>query len=432
MLTTTKGAAMTGTIAERPDRGAEDAPQYPMSRGSCPFDPPPDLREIRAQRPITRVTIWDGSTPWLVTRHADVRAVLADRRFSSDIRTPGFPLISPSRAGRADRPTPPFIVLDDPEHARLRKMLISDFTVRSTESLRPMVTEVVTALLDAMAAGPRPVDLVSSFALPLPSMVICRMLGVPYSDHEFFQGLSARLLTSTTAPEEVLRASEELNAYLRSLVEAKVAADDPGDDLLGRLVVQRVRTGELAVEEAVSMAALLLIAGHETTANQLALGTLVLLQHPEQADELRGTDDPALVAGAVEELLRLLTIVHNARGRIATEDVELGGVLIRAGEGVLAANETANRDPEAFPNPDELDIHRRARHHVAFGFGVHQCLGQPLARLELQVAYPALLRRFPDLRLAAPVDDLHFRSDKIVYGVASVPVTWDGARSAPR
>ncbi|MFC4949350.1 cytochrome P450 [Pseudonocardia sp. GCM10023141] len=414
---------MTGTIAERPAHEAAELPGFPMSRGGCPFDPPPPLAQLREERPIGRVTLFDGSTPWLITRHADVRAVLSDPRISSDFRREGFPMISPARFRGAQAGPPSFISLDDPEHSRLRKMLISDFTVRSTEALRPMVAEIVEELLDAMAAGPQPVDLVTAFTLPLPSMVICRLLGVPYSDHELFQRLSAQLLNLDTDPEVAMRAAAELRDYLRSLVEAELAAPEPGEALLGKLVVRRVRTGELTVDEAVAMGLLLLVAGHETTANQLALGTLTLLQYPEQAEVLRTTDDPAVVARAVEELLRLLTIVHRARVRVAVEDLEVDGVLIRAGEGVLVSNESANRDPAAFENPDTLDIHRSARHHVAFGFGVHQCLGQPLARLELQVAYPALLRRFPNLKVAAEIDDLTFRSTNVVYGVSALPVT---------
>ncbi|MCW2721797.1 cytochrome P450 [Pseudonocardia sp.] len=409
---------MTGTLAERPNT---EALHYPMSRGGCPFDPPAALQELRETEPISRVRIWDGSTPWLITRHEDARAVLADQRFSADFRKDGYPPTSPGQKVRRAK-VRSFISMDDPEHARYRKMLISEFTVKHTESLRPMITEVVGELLDTMAAGPKPVDLVQAFTLPLPSMVICRMLGVPYSDHAFFQRISAKLLNNTTAPQEALAATDELSDYLLKLVHAKDA--DPRDDLTSRLVLRRMRTGEIDADELVAMLNLLLIAGHETTANQLALGTLTLLQHPEQADELRTTDDPALVGGAVEELLRLLTIVHSGRRRVATEDVEIGGVTIRAGDGVVVAGEVANRDPQAFDDPDELNIHRSARHHVAFGFGVHQCLGQPLARLELQIAYPALLRRFPDLAVTEKVEDLPFRDEMLVYGLHELPVTW--------
>jgi cytochrome P450 len=404
---------MTGTLAERP--------AFPMARGRCPYDPPPEVTALREERPVGRVTLYDGSSAWLFTRHADVRALLADRRFSSDIRRPGFPLTSPGRKGRVlDNPT--FITLDDPEHNRLRRMLISEFTVRRTESLRAMVTEVVHDLLEKMAAGPQPADLVTSFTLPLPSLVICRMLGVPYADHDYFQQLSAKLLTTSSAPEEVLASITELCSYLADVIRKRMS--EPDDGMISRVLVPRVEAGDLTLDEAASMARLLLVAGHETTANQLALGTMVLLDNPEQAAELRESDDPAVVDSAVEELLRLLTIVHQARGRVATEDVEIGGVLVRAGEGVLASNEAANRDPDAFPDPDQLDIHRGEKHHVAFGFGVHQCLGQPLARLELRIAYPALLRRFPGLAVAKPVEELAFRGDKFVYGVHHLPVTW--------
>ncbi|NMH97077.1 cytochrome P450 [Pseudonocardia acidicola] len=408
----------TSTTTTR--RPADQAPpRYPMRRG-CPFDPPAELRRLREERPISRVRLWDGSTPWLVTRYEDVRAVLADRRFSSDSSRPGYPANSPG-VQVTRRQTPSFIAMDDPEHARYRKMLIGDFTVRRTEALRPAIERMVDELLDAMAAGPRPADLVEAFALPLPSMVICRLLGVPYSDHDLFQRLSRRLLDTRVTAEEAERNNGELRDYLRELVAAKQA--DPGDDLVSRLV-GRIRSGELTRDEVVGMARLLLVAGHETTANMIGLGVLTLLRHPEQAAELRETRDPAVVSAAVEELLRLLTVVHTGRRRVATEDVELAGALIRAGEGVIAAGESANRDPARFADPDRLDIHRGTNHHVAFGFGIHQCLGQPLARLELQIAYPALLRRFPDLRVAADLDDIAFRDEMVVYGVHALPVTW--------
>jgi cytochrome P450 len=397
-------------------------PLYPMAR-ECPFDPPAEVRALREESPVSRVRIWDGSSPWLVTRYDDVRAVLADQRFSSDVDSPGYPATSAGVKARR-KESRSFIAMDDPDHARYRKMLIGEFTVRRTESLRPLVEETVTELLDAMETLPQPVDLVEAFALPLPSMVICRMLGVPYSDHAFFQEHSKALLDVTVRADAAKHANDELRGYLAELVAAKER--EPGDDLLSRLVERRIHTGELTADDAVGMAFLLLVAGHETTANMIGLGTLTLLRHPDQAAEIRG-GDPATVAAAVEELLRLLTVVHTGRRRAATEDVEIGGVLIRAGEGVIAAGESANRDPGQFANPDELDIHRRGNHHVAFGFGVHQCLGQPLARLELQIAYPALLRRFPDLRPAVPVEEIPFRDEMVVYGVHALPVRWDTA-----
>lgn len=410
---------MTTTTTSGHSGAAAPAPRFPMTRG-CPFDPPAELTQLRAEHPISRVTLWDGSSPWLVTRYEDVRSVLGDPRVSADSDRPGYPALS---AGlRARRKTMrSFIAMDDPDHAVYRKMLIGDFTVRRTETLRPMIEEIVADLLDAMERRPRPVDLVEAFALPLPSMVICRMLGVPYADHDFFQQRSRTLLDLSVDPQESVRATDDLREYLTRLIATKEA--DPTDDILGRLAQRRVLTGELTRDEAASMALLLLVAGHETTANMIGLGILTLLRHPEQAAEVRD-GDAAVVKSTVEELLRLLTVVHTGRRRVAVEDIEIGGVTIRAGEGIITAAETANRDPAEFTAPDELDIHRDTNHHIAFGFGVHQCLGQPLARLELQIAYPAMLRRFPGLRVEAPLEEISFRDRMAVYGVNALPVSW--------
>ncbi|MCD2187730.1 cytochrome P450 [Actinomycetospora soli] len=393
-------------------------PHYPMAR-QCPFDPPQELNAIQATEPITRVTLWDGSHPWLVTRHADVRAVLADQRFSADVFTPGYPATSASVATRR-RTAPSFIAMDDPQHAFFRKMLISEFSVKAIRRLRPMITEAVDDLLDTMAASEQPVDLVQAFALPLPSLVICRMLGVPYADHPFFQARSHTLVDTTSSVDDSVAATNELVEYLEGLVAEREESGSE-DDLLGRLAVRHVLTGEITRHQAASMGLLLLVAGHETTANMIALGTLLLLQDPDQATKVR---DGESVDGAVEELLRLLTVTHIGRRRVATEDIELGGVTIRAGEGVIAAGEIANRDPDVFADPDALDVDRTPNHHVAFGHGVHQCLGQQLARVELQIAYPALLRRFPGLRVDAPLEDIAFRDTMAVYGVHALPVTW--------
>ena len=394
---------------------------FPMPR-SCPFDPPADLAEFAADEPIARVRIWDGSTPWLITRHDDVRAVLADRRFSSDGNRPGFPSQSAVSKFRRERSRGSFLSMDDPEHARYRRMLVGEFTVRRIEGLRPLIVESVTDLLAAMASGPKPVDLITAFALPLPSLVICHLLGVPYADHEFFQDRSREMLNATGDPAEALRAGKDLALYLHTLIKAKEA--EPGDDLLSRLVDSRLRTEELTSREVTSMAMLLLIAGHETTANQFGFGVAALLRNPEQAAQLRDATDPDVVNGAVEELLRLLTITHFGRRRVAVEDVEVRGTLIRAGDGVIAAADIANRDPDIFADPDRFDPTRKPNRHVAFGFGVHQCLGQPLARLELQIAFPALLRRFPDLRLAVDFDEIAYRDKLPIYGPKALPITW--------
>ncbi|MFI6375939.1 cytochrome P450 [Streptomyces sp. NPDC050546] len=392
---------------------------YPMARAAgCPFDPPPDLTARQDEGRLVKVRLWDGSTPWLVTRYEDQRALLLDPRVSADITRPGYPLQAAAGGGENNAS---FILMDDPEHARLRRMVTAPFAIRRVEAMRPGVQKIVDDLIDDMLAESGPVDLVEAFALPVPSLVICQMLGVPYEDHDFFQENSRILIKRDAAMEDRMAAHGRLVAYLDELMGEKTAR--PADDLLSGLV-ERVRSGELSRLESARMGVLLLIAGHETTANMIALGTLALLEHPEQLARLRDTDDPKRVAAAVEELLRYLTIVHNGRRRAALEDIEIGGRTIRAGEGMVMPNDLANRDPAAFTDPDRLDLSRDARRHIAFGFGVHQCLGQPLARMELQVVYGTLYRRIPTLKLAAPVESLPFKHDGSVYGVYELPVTW--------
>ena len=409
---------MTTTV-DRTGHDPADVSSYPMSRnGKCPFDPPPELYAHQEQGPLAKVRIWDGSTPWLVTRYADQRALLADPRVSADVARPGYPSPAPIPKGGS---AISFILMDDPEHARLRRMVTAPFAIRRVEAMRPTVQKIVDDLIDDMLAGPRPVDLVEAFALPVPSLVICALLGVPYTDHDFFQANSKIIIKRDARPEDRQAALGRLVGYLDQLVGTKMT--EPGDDLLSRLAA-RVGSGELSRMDAAQMGVLLLIAGHETTANMIALGTLALLEHPDQLTRLRAADDRALVSGAVEELLRYLHITHNGRRRVALEDIELDGQVIRAGDGIVFPNDIGNRDPEAFPHPDTLDIGRDARHHIAFGFGVHQCLGQSLARMELQVVYGTLYRRIPTLALAAPLEEIPFKHDGSVYGVHGLPVTW--------
>ena len=402
-------------VPEAPDA----APEFPMPRaGRCPFDPPPALKELQEEAPLVKVRLWDGSEPWLVTRYAEQRAILGDARVSADTDRPGYPTKASPNAGEGKLS---FIMMDDPEHARLRRMVTAPFAIKKVEALRPAVQKIVDDLIDDMLAGPRPVDLVEAFALPIPSLVICELLGVPYDDHAFFQDNTKTMVHRDATPEQRGRASREVAAYLAELIGKRLA--EPKDDLLSS-IAGRIIVGEIDHQQATEMALLLLIAGHETTANMIALGTLALLQNPDQLALLRETDDPKVVASAVEELLRYLHITHLGRRRAVTEDIEIAGQVIKAGEGVIMANEIANRDPEVFADPDRLDITRDARRHVAFGFGVHQCLGQPLARMELQVVYGTLYRRIPTLKLACDLQDVRFKHDAFIYGVHELPVAW--------
>lgn len=410
---------MTGM--DTPDEHQAEIAEFPMRRAAgCPFDPPPGLRAMQRQGPLTKVRLWNGSTPWLVTRQADQRALLRDRRLSADFTKPGYP--SPIPIDKDATFIASFPLMDDPEHARLRRMVQGPFAVKRVEAMRPAVQRIVDEAIDTMLAGPNPVDLVTAFALPVPSLVICELLGVPYDDHAFFETNSAVMIRQDVTPEERAGASERLLEYLRVLLRAKTAA--PANDLLSALAAQ-VEAGELSSEEAVQMSVLVLSGGHETTANMIALGTVALLQHPDQLDLLRGTDDPQLIASAVEELLRFLNISHTGMRRAVLEDVEVAGQVIRAGEGVIMANDIGSRDPDAFSgDPERLDLRRDARRHLAFSFGVHQCLGQTLARMELQVIYSTLYRRIPTLKLATELEKVPFKHDGIVYGVYELPVAW--------
>ncbi|MFG1702681.1 cytochrome P450 [Nonomuraea sp. M3C6] len=409
---------MTSTLHSAGESPAE-VPEFPMARDArCPFDPPPGLYAQREQGPLTRVRLWDGSTPWLITGHAEQRAVLADPRVSADLSHPGYPATVPLPPGGVKRS---FIGMDDPEHARLRRMVTAPFAIKRIEAMRPAVQKIVDDLIDTMLAGPNPTNLVEAFALPVPSLVISELLGVPYDDHQFFQDTSKTVINRTATADQRQAGHQALHAYLDDLVGEKLA--NPGDDLLSGLA-ERIKAGELTRQEAARMGSLMLLAGHETTANMIALGTLTLLEHPDQLALLRDSDDPKLVAATVEELLRYLNIVHNGRLRVATEDIDVAGQTVRAGEGLIMVNEMGNRDPEVFTDPDRVDIRRDARRHVAFGFGVHQCLGQPLARMELQVVYGTLYRRIPTLKLATDLDQVPFKFDGMVYGVHELPVAW--------
>jgi cytochrome P450 len=420
------------------DSRTAEYPDYPTHRAAvCPFDPSPLLRELQDQIPIRRVRIWDGSSPWLVTRLEDQRLLLADGRISSDPTRPGYPTATPgiaqvnrrpATASSDDRTQPDdeaafFINMDDPEHARQRRMIAAAFTVRRMEAMRPAVQRVVDDLIDALLAGPKPVDLVQAFALPVPSLVICQLLGVPYSDHEFFQSRSHLLLPNrTAAPELAVTAMGELRDYLNRLISDKQT--HPADDVLSALA-ERVATGDLTPQQAADTGLMLLFGGHETTANMIALGTLALLEHPDQLARVREhSDDAALIASTVEELLRYLGIPQLGLRRVALEDIEVGGMTIRAGDGIVLATDIANRDPGSFADADRLDVDRNPRQQITFGFGVHQCVGQPLARLELEVVYSTLYRRIHRLRLAAEIEQVPFKYDEIFYGVYELPVTW--------
>ncbi|TDP91862.1 cytochrome P450 [Labedaea rhizosphaerae] len=381
-----------------------------------PFDPPTGLAELRERSPLSRLDYPDGHRGWLVTGHALAREVLADQRFSVRVELRHLPI--PGASGN-DQPAPPgmFGAMDAPEHTRYRRLLAGQFTTRRMRLLAERIQAITDEHLDAMAAQGSPADLVPALARPLPAQVICELLGVPYADRDRFHQHALDLFRLDNTPEQAAAAYAAVHGVIAELVAAKRSA--PTDDLLSGLT-----ESDLADPELVNIGFTLLGAGLDTTTNQLALGVFALLEHPDQLAALRA--DPGLADRAVEELLRYLSIIPFTV-RTALADVELGGERIAAGESVTISVPAANRDPEHFTDPDTLDLHRKTSGHVAFGHGIHQCLGQQLARVQLQVALPALLARFPTLRLAVPAEDIAVRSDMLIYGVHELPVAWDAA-----
>ncbi|TWP50742.1 cytochrome P450 [Lentzea tibetensis] len=415
---------MTAASRQRPttDSMRTQLPPELVDRTGCPFDPAAGVTDLSARGPVHQVTATNGEVVWLVTGHDEARAVLSDPRMSADrFRNPRLlarvpqemreQLLSPkARAGG-------FIAMDAPEHTRYRRLLTGQFTVRRMRMLTPRIHEIVTDRLDAMIAAGPPADLVRDFALPVPSLVICELLGVPYDDRDSFQHRTAQLLNLETPLEQLIEARDELRAYMIGLVRSK--REHPADDLLSGLI----QDGDLDDDELAGVANLLLVAGHETTANMLGLGTFALLEHPDQLAKLRA--DPSLAEGAVEELLRYLSIIHMGPFRFATAEVELGGVVIPADSTVIISVPAVNRDAEQFPDPGALAVDRPRGHHLSFGHGIHQCLGQQLARVEMAVGFTELLRRLPGLRLDVPARQVPTRDTMVVFGVHSLPVSWD-------
>lgn len=402
----------------------------------CPFAPPADYDRVREAGGLATAQLPGGALTWLVTRMDAARAALAEPAFSTDRSDPAFPLPQqrprPANAGprpplspeerRARRRGASLIGMDAPEHTTARRAVIGEFTVRRVQGLRPRIQQIVDERIDAMLAAGPPADLVALLSLPVPSQVICELLGVPYEQHEFFQSRSTALLTHRVPPDQRFEALGDLFRFLDTLVS--VQEQDPGASLLGRQVAARRAAGDYDHRDLVSLAFLLLVAGHETTASMISLGALAVMQDAGGGGLKAAVTDPDRAPQAVEELLRYFSIADIGTGRFALSDAEIGGAAVRAGEGVIVSLLAANHDPAEFPDPGRLDPARASRRHVAFGSGPHQCLGQSLARAELDIVYRTLFTRLPGLRLAVPLTDLPVKDDGFVYGLYELPVTW--------
>jgi cytochrome P450 len=373
---------------------------------------------LRAQHPVAAVIMPGGTPAWLVTGYAEARAALTDPRL---LKLPkGWRPDPDSLAASFDLH---MLNSDPPDHERLRKLVNKAFTARRVEELRPRIAAITAELLDDMSTRSE-VDLLASFAFPLPITVICELLGVPVADRDQFRAWSATIVADTVSPERFRTDATAMVGYFRALLAAR--RRQPADDLLSALVSARDDTDRLSENELLSMAFLLLVAGHETTVNLIASGTLALLLNPGELARLRA--DPSLLGGAVEELLRYVNPVNNATFRFTGEPVEIGGVPIGLGEVVLVSLSGANRDPSRYSHPDRLDLGRDSGGHVAFGHGIHYCLGAPLARLEAEIAFRGLLERFGSIQLAVPPDALRWRPSTLIHGLESLPVRLVPAR----
>lgn len=412
-----EGAARAQVQAAVP--ASTDPPAFPFRRDD-PLHPAAALRRAPDDRRPLRVTLWHGGHAWVVTSHDQVRAILADdARFSGRFAQPGLPTVTAARVA-VDQDERAFVGMDNPEHDRYRRMFTQEFSVPRIRALQPRIERIADELLDAMVAAGPPQDLVQAFAVGFPALVMSALIGSPYEDHRFIIECAAARHGLTQTPETARLKARELAAYFRRLIDAKAAR--PGDDLVTRILNEHVLPGRLTRDEFAEIGAMLLRAGHDTTANMIGMGTLLVLRDDRLRARLAGDADA--MRPAVDELLRFVSPVQFSPRRVAKVDVEVGGETVRAGEGLFLSLGAANRDPTVFDRPDRIDPDRETARHVAFGFGIHQCLGQTLARVELQVAFTAILRRLPSLRLAVPFEQIRFKDDMQIFGVHALPVAW--------
>ncbi|MFF1379490.1 cytochrome P450 [Streptomyces sp. NPDC058308] len=389
---------------------------YPFSEAVA-LEVDPLYEKLREEEPVVRVGCPFGEDSWLVTTHADMKTILGDPRFSRAL----------AAEHDESRLTPlpihtSILGMDSPDHTRLRRLLAKVFTTRRVELLRPRIEGEAHRLIDALVAQGPPGDLMEGFAVPFAGTVVCDLLGVPFEDREQFRGwLDAFSATTVMTEEEIEADTERLHGYIAELMVSRRAR--PQDDLVSAMVKASDEEDRLSEQELVELASVLLIAGHETVSSQLIDSLYVLFDHPEQLDRLRSRTE--LIPRAIEELLRYVPLIsHVTFARYATVDVELSGTLVRAGESVLPAIPSANRDESVFENADRFDIDRERNPHLGFGHGIHRCLGAPLARLEMQVALEALFARLPEMRCAVPLGALGWKDGMQVRSLLQLPVAW--------
>lgn len=406
------------TSAAEPGTDAEET--FPYKR-QCPFTPPKQYAKM-IEEDVSQVTLTgSGLRIWTITGYHTIRQILTDPRISASRKHDNFPFyfIAPPEF----RTETSFIGYDNPEHTKTRRKAAVTFTSRQVKRLRPRIEEIVNDHIDRMLEMTPTVDFHRVFSLAVPMTVICELLGIPHDEHDFFIRHGTCLLGGHSTPEERQAAIVEVNAYVDDLIELKER--EPGDDLLSRAMAEYAASGEeYTRRDLFNMIRLLMNGGHETTASMLSLGTAYLLEHPDLLAQLLA-DPEGQIEPAVEELVRIATIGDTAIPRVALEDIEIAGKVIRKGDGILCLGLAGNRDPEVFPNPDEVIFSRGSRKHLGFGHGLHHCIGADLARLEMQIVWTTLFQRIPTLRLAKPFNEIPRKEGAVIYGLWELPVTWD-------
>jgi cytochrome P450 len=396
---------------------ADTTKTFPYQR-QCPFTPPAEY-ETYTEHPVQMVTLPTGLRVWTVAGLDNVRALLTDRRVSASRKHDNFPFYFD--APPEFRTETSFIGYDAPDHSRTRGKAAVTFTARRVKLLRPRIEEIVDDTLDRMLALEPPVDMHHHFSLEVPMTVICELLGIPQDQHAFFVKHGTALLGGHSSEAERKAAIVEVNEYLFSLVASKEVT--PGDDLISRAIQQYRDAGETYEHiDIVNMCRLLMNGGHETTASMISLGTAYLLEHPEDLQLM--LDDPSKVPAVVEELVRLLAIGDTAIPRVALEDIEIAGVTIPAGDGILCLGLATNRDAAQYPSPNAIDVTTASRQHLGFGHGVHHCIGADLARTEMEIVWAKLFQRIPSLKLAQHFSDVRSKEGAVIYGLWELPVTW--------